>query len=178
MSKLDFYMDLSVSCSESAEFLRKKHRDWNKEKSDREKIFSGEREFVSDVYHLLVKKNPEYRNYLLVDYMRPGERENDEGAVPDLVLRNDHNDSVVEIKAIVNRRKDGSPEPLSSDLESIQGDHEQLLNHYKLFKTKIQVVAFLGEIPDGEVGQHYLDSLKASIHKNYRDTDKMKLIVC
>ncbi len=181
MGKLDFYSDLLYSSNESAEFLRKKNLKWNKNKSNKEKIFSGEREFVSDVYHLLVEKNPDYRNSLLVDYMRPDKRENDEKAVPDLVFRSSQgrstqDDCVVEIKVIVNKRKNG-PKPYSSDLKNIDGDREQLVEHYIHFNKKIQVVAFLGEITGGEADLDYLDSLKRWLRNKYRDTNKIKMIV-
>ena len=57
MGKLDFYADLSEACNAASKFLREKHIEWNNRKSAKKRVYSGEREFVADVYHLLVKKD-------------------------------------------------------------------------------------------------------------------------
>lgn len=178
MANLNFYTDLLEACNASADFLRKKHLEWNNAKPDEKRIYSGEREFVSDLYHLLVDKNPNYRKYLLVDYMRPSEMEEDEDAVPDLVFRYPGEDCVVEIKAVVNRRKNDSPEPYATDLEAIEGDHDQLRKHYKYFETKIQVVAFLGTLLDNNEDKLYLESFKKWVLEKFGDTSRIKMIVC
>lgn len=178
MSKLDFYSDLLESCNEAADFLRKKHVEWNTGKSDDKRIYSGEREFVSDVYRLLVEKRSDYRKYLLVDYLRPNEKEEDENAVPDLVFRYPGEDCVVEVKVVVNRRKSGDPELMSTDLNGIRSDRKQLTNHYKSFKNKVQVVAFLGTLLSNDEGKLYLERFKKSVHEEFGDTNSIKTIVC
>ena len=92
--------------------------------------------------------------------MRPSETEEDEDAVPDLVFRYPGQDCVVEIKVVVNRRKNGDPEPYSTDLKAILGDREQLTHHYKFFNPKIQVVAFLGTLWNNDKDKSYLDGFK------------------
>ncbi len=73
-----FERDLTESCEEAADFLRKKLSEWRNEISIKNEVYSGEREFVSEVYRLLIEKNGCYRDALFVDYF-PYPRGNEQG---------------------------------------------------------------------------------------------------
>ena len=180
-----FENDLRECCECAAEFLRGKNVEWNKTKKDKERSYSGEREFVAELYRLLVKKNESYRRTLFVDYLRPDESERNEKAVPDLVYRNGPNEkSVVEIKTPVNCRADGDPEPLKVDFYGsngkggINGDYKKLKEHYSEFKSKFLVIAYLGDI-DLEKGKTFsLDGFKDWMYKKFPKANEIKVIVC
>ena len=181
----NFENDLRESCECAAEFLRGKNVEWNKTKKDKERSYSGEREFVAELYRLLVKKNESYRRTLFVDYLRPDESERNEKAVPDLVYRNGPNEkSVVEIKTPVNCRADGDPEPLKVDFYGsngeggINGDYKKLNEHYSEFKSKFLVIAYLGDIELEKGKKFSLDGFKDWMHKKFPKNDKIKVIVC
>lgn len=181
----NFENDLRESCECAAEFLRGKNVEWNKTKKDKERSYSGEREFVAELYRLLVKKNESYRRTLFVDYLRPDEAEKDEKAVPDLVYRNGPDEkSVVEIKTPVDCRTDGTSEPLdyvlygSNGKGGINGDYKKLKEHYSEFKSKFIVVAYLGDLELDNGKKFSLDDFKSSIVKKFPDTDEIKVIVC
>lgn len=180
-----FENDLRESCECAAEFLRKKNVEWNKVRNPNARSYSGEREFVAELYRLMVDKDTSYRNTLFVDYLRPDEAEKDEKAVPDLVYRNRTNEkSVVEIKTPVNCRADGDSEPLKVDLYGsngkggIKGDYKKLKEHYSEFKSKFLVVAYLGDI-ELENGKTFsLDGFKDWMYKKFPKTNEIKVIVC
>lgn len=180
-----FENELRESCTATAKFLRGKNTEWNRSRETNERSYSGEREFVAELYRLMVEKDKSYRNTLFVDYLRPDEAEKDENAIPDLVYRNRTNEkSVVEIKAPVNRRVNGDPEPLEVDLYGsnreggINGDYLKLKKHYLNFQSKFLVIAYLRDImlENGKVFS--LKGFSDWIHDNFPDTDKIKVIVC
>ena len=180
-----FENDLRESCECAAEFLRKKNVEWNKVRNPKARSYSDEREFVAELYRLMVEKDKSYRHTLFVDYLRPDEAEKDEKAVPDLVYRNGTNEkSVVEIKTTVNCRADGDSEPLKVDLYGfngkggIKGDYKKLNEHYSEFKSKFIVVAYLGDLELNNGKKFSLDDFKSSIVKKFPDTDEIKVIVC
>ena len=180
-----FEDDLRDCCKAAAEFLRAKNVDWNKTRKKDERSYSGEREFVAELYHLMVMKNESYRTNLFVDYLRPDESEKNEKAVPDLVYRNGPNEKgVVEIKTPVNYRANGDPEPLKVDLYGsdgnggINGDYNKLKKHYSEFKSKFLVVAYLGDIELENEKTFSLDGFKDWIYKKFLNTNEIKVIVC
>ena len=121
--EIDFENDLRDSCKNAASFLRRKNLGYNKKAKEEnmKESFPGEREFVSEVYRLMVKKNCSYKNSLFIDYLGPDKDEQKEKKVPDLVFRDDRgHKSVVEIKVVVNRLKDGH-KPWKIDLEGPNG---------------------------------------------------------
>lgn len=181
----EFEIDLKDSCECAAEFLRGKNVEWNKTRKKNERSYSGEREFVAELYRLLVEKNELYRTTLFVDYLRPDESEKNEKAVPDLVYRNGPNEkSVVEIKTPVNCRADGDPEPLKVDFcgpnrkGGINGDYKKLNKHYLKFKSKFLVVAYLGDIELENGKMFSLDGFKYWMYKKFPKTNEIKVIVC
>ena len=180
-----FENDLRESCECAAEFLRKKNVEWNKVRNPKARSYSGEREFVAELYRLMVEKDKSYRHTLFVDYLRPDEAEKDEKAVPDLVYRNGPDEkSVVEIKTPVDCRTDGTSEPLdyvlygSNGKGGIKGDYHKLKKHYSEFKSKFIVVAYLGDLELDNGKKFSLDDFKSSIVKKFPDTDEIKVIVC
>ena len=180
-----FENDLRENCKCAAEFLRGKNVDWNRTREKNERSYSGEREFVAELYRLMVKKDESYRNTLFVDYLRPEEAERNEKAVPDLVYRNGNGEkSVVEIKTPVDCRADGSPEPLSYVLYGsdgkggINGDYKKLKEHYSEFKSKFLVVTYLGDLELDDGKKFSLDGFKDWMYKKFPETDEIKVIVC
>lgn len=182
-----FENDLRDSCKSAAEFQRIKHQKYNDENGfkGKERLYSGEREFVAELYRLMVDKDASYRNTLFVNYLRPDEAEKDEKAVPDLVYRNGTNEkSVIEIKKPVNCRADGDSKPLKVDLYGpngkggIKGDYKKLKEHYSEFKSKLIEVAYLGDLELDNGKKFSLDDFKSSIFKKFPDTDEIKVIVC
>ena len=181
----NFEKDLRESCTAAAKFLRGKNTEWNRSRETNERSYSGEREFVAELYRLMVEKDKSYQNTLFVDYLRPDEAEKDENAIPDLVYRNGTNEkSVVEIKAPVNCRANGDPEPLEVDLYGsnkeggINGDYLKLKKHYSKFQSKFLVIAYLGDIMLENGKEFSLNGFSDWIHDNFPDTDKIKVIVC
>ena len=186
--EIDFEKDLRDCCKNAASFLRSKNLEYNKKAKEEnmKESFPGEREFVSDVYMLLVKKNCSYRNSLFIDYLRPDKDEQIETKVPDLVFRDDRgHKSVVEIKVVVNRLKDGH-KPWKIDLEGpngtggIKGDYQKLKDNYKSFESKLQVVAYLGPYLDDEDEKEFLRRFEKSIISELKakPNDNINVIVC
>jgi hypothetical protein len=180
-----FENDLRDCCKAAAEFLRAKNVDWNKKRKKDERSYSGEREFVAELYHLMVMKNESYRTNLFVDYLRPDESEKNEKAVPDLVYRNGPNEkSVVEIKAPVNYRANGDPEPLNVDLYGsdgkggINGDYNKLKEHYSEFKSKFLVVAYLGDMELEKDKEVSIKAFADWMDRKFPGNDEIKVIVC
>jgi hypothetical protein len=119
------------SCSQVFE---RKNTEWNKGRKTKERSYSGEREFVAEVYRLLIEKDKSYLNTIFVDYLRPEEKEKNEKKMPDLVYRNGVNEkSIVEIKTPVNSRADGDPRPWKGDFKVIAADYKKLNSNSRYF---------------------------------------------
>lgn len=176
-----FENDLRESCECAAEFLREKHKRYNDESglNGNDRLYSGEREFVAEVYRLLIEKDPSYRDKLFIEAIRPDKGEVTGKKTPDLVYRNGkYEKCVIEVKAPVDHRADGSEFPKERDEEDIESDYEKLQDNYDQFDTKFLIVAYLGD-PIIDNGREFLlGDFEKWIHKNFPDNGKIKVIVC
>ena len=176
-----FERDLRDSCKSAAEFLRIKHQKYNDENGfkGKERLYSGEREFVAEVYRLLIEMAPSYRDRLFIEAIRPERGEDSGNVTPDLVYRNGHHEkSVIEVKAPVNSRADGSALPWKSDKTGFESDYEKLQDNYNRFDSKFLVIAYLGD-PILENGNQFpLEDLEEWVHTKFQDKGKIKVIVC
>lgn len=179
----NFENDLIETCIEAAETLRGKHKEWNMGKSDKEKIYSGEREFVAEVYRLFINKDKSYWNSLFIDYSRPEKKYSNESAVPDIVYRGaDGGKAVIEVKVIVRnrKRKSGGLAPLQIDLNLIKSDYDQFKDpeHYREFNKKYLVAAFLGDTIFDNGIKFSREGFKTAVQEHFPDTEKIKVIPC
>lgn len=176
-----FEEELKESCECAAKFLRAKHHVYNKAAGlkGKDRLYSSEREFVAEVYRLLIKGDPSYRDRLFIEAIRPDKGEDTGKVTPDLVYRNGkHEKYVMEVKAPVNSRANGSELPYESDRNDIQSDYEKLQLNYSQFDLKFLIIAFLGD-PVAEDGQEFpLEDFKNWIHRVFPDKGKIKVIVC
>lgn len=176
-----FENDLRESCKCAADFLRKKHEGYNDASGlkGNGRLYSGEREFVDEVYRLLIKRDPSYRDKLFVEAIRPDKDEVTGKETPDLVYRNGkHEKCVMEVKAPVNNRADGSELPWKSDAKDIEDDYKKLLNNYDQFDAKYLIVAYLGD-PVIKSGREFpLEDFEKCAHDQFPDKGKIKVIVC
>lgn len=176
-----FENDLRESCKSAADFLRIKHKKYNDASGlqEKDRLYSGEREFIAEVYRLLIERDPSYRDRLFVEAIRPDKGEDSGKVIPDLVYRNGkHENSVIEVKAPVNSRADGSEFPWESDRKDIESDYEKLQKNYSQFDSKFLVVAYLGD-PILENGNEFpLSDFENWVNHEFPDKGKIKVIVC
>ena len=175
---LNFGDDLTESCEAAAEFLRNKLLERKIKKSITDEIYSGEREFVCEVYLHLVNRNKSYRDNLFVEYF-PDPDDKEEKIYPDLVFSDgSDNKSVVEIKVNVNKREKDDPRLWAQDKEAVMGDYDKLKKHYKHFKSKFLVVAYLGDPKYEDGTEFHPNDLKIEISKIFPNTEEIRVIVC
>jgi hypothetical protein len=176
-----FEKDLRESCKRAADFLRKKHQGYNDAigLKGNDRLYSGEREFVAEVYRLLICNDPSYWEKLFFEAIRPDKGEESGKLIPDLVYRNgNHEKCVMEVKAPVNNRADGSELPWETDRKDIEDDYEKLEDNYDQFDKKFLIVAYLGD-PVIKNGKGFpLEDFEKWIHSKFPDKGKIKLIVC
>ena len=180
----EFEYNLRESCKCAAEFLRAKHQMYNEAAGlkGKDRLYSGEREFVAEVYRLLIKRDSCYRDRLFIEAIRPDKGEDSGEVTPDLVYRNGkHEKYVAEVKAPVNSRANGSELPFESDRKDIQCDYEKLQQNYSQFDLKFLIVAYLGA-PILENGNEFpLEDFEKWVHTEFPDSPdkgKIKVIVC
>ena len=172
---MNFRDDLTKSCETAAEFLRKKLI--NIRRSTKEEIYSGEREFICEVYRLLVNKNKSYRNTLFVDYIP--DRKGKEKKLPDLVFSDGSgNKSVVEMKVVVDKRKKGDLRLWAQDKKTVRHDYNKLKKNYKDFKSKFLVVAYLCDPKYEDETEFPIEDFKKAICTSFPNTKKIRVIVC
>ena len=188
-----FERDLTENCEEAADFLRKKLSEWRNEISIKNEVYSGEREFVSEVYRLLIEKNGCYRDALFVDYF-PYPRGNEQGenivrlsndekknerSLPDLVFTDRPNNiNVVEFDVIVNRGRKGNFRLRKDDIKKLRNDFIKLNKYNNRFKSKFLVVAYTGDLEYKDGTKFPLDLFKEKVHREFGKSDKTKVIVC
>ena len=176
-----FEDDLKESCRRAADFLRKKHQRYNDASGlkGKDRLYSGEREFVAEVYRLLICNDPSYREKLFFEAIRPDRGEESGKLIPDLVYRNGNLEKcVVEVKAPVNSRANGSELPYKYDRDNIESDYKKLEENYNQFDTKFLIVAYLGD-PILENGNEFpLEDFEKWVQSEFPDEGKIKVIVC
>lgn len=173
--------DLRESCKLAADFLREKHRNYNDVSglNRNDKLYSGEREFVAEVYRLLIERDSCYRDRLLIEAIRPDKGKDSGEAIPDLVYRNGkYEKCVLEVKAPVNKRADGSELPWKMDREDIKSDYKKLQDNYSQFDKKFLIVAYLGD-PILENGKEFpLEDFENWVRHEFPNKGNIKVIVC
>lgn len=177
----EFENYLRESCECAASFLREKHRKYNDEAGleGPYRLYSGESEFVAEEYRLLIKKDSSYKDKLIVEAIRPDKGEVTRKEIPDLVYRNRKREkNVIEAKAPVNQRANGSELPKERDDEDIRNDYEKLQNIYDQFDTKFLIVAYLGDLIIKGEKEFPLEKFKEWVHQKFPDKGKIKVIVC
>ena len=173
---MNFRDDLTKSCEASAKFLRKKLI--NIRISTKKDIYSGEREFVCEVYRLLVNKDKSYRNTLFVEYF-PDPNDKNGRLYPDLVFSDESdNKSIVEIKVVVDKRKKGDLRLWKKDEEAAKSDYDKLKKYYKYFKSRFLVVAYLGDPKYKDGTEFPLEGFKKTICNSFPNSKKIRVIVC
>jgi hypothetical protein len=176
-----FENDLKECCERAASFLREKHRKYNDEAGleGNDRLYCGEREFVAEVYRLLITKDLSYRDRLFVEAIRPDKGEVTGKETPDLVYRNGkHEKYVMEVKAPVNNRADGSGVPWETDRKNIEADYKKLEKNYDQFELKFLIVAYLGD-PILKSGRKFpFEDFKKWVHENFPDKERIKVVVC
>ena len=174
-----FKRDLKESCEEAAGFLRKKLVEWKDQNSlQGAPIYSGEREFVCEVYRLLIKKNVSYRDTLFVDYF-PNPKDRVARRLPDMVFNDrSNNKSVVEFKVVVDKRKKGPDRLWKKDKEGIMSDFKKMKMYKDSFKSKVIVVAYTGDPQDTNERVLPVKDFKNEISKFPEKTNNISVIVC
>ena len=176
-----FENDLRESCWNAAFFLRKKHQRYNdaSELKGKNRLYSGEREFVAELYRLLIYNDSSYREKLFFEAIRPDRGEESGKLIPDLVYRNGNLEKcVMEVKAPVNNRANGSEVPWKTDRNGIESDYEKLEENYDQFDSKFLIIAYLGD-PILENGNEFpLEDFEKWVHSEFPDNGKIKVIVC
>jgi hypothetical protein len=124
-------------------------------------LYSGEREFVAEVYRILIEMEPSYRDKLFSEATGPGMGDDKKKVTPDLVYRNGRSENfMIELKAPANNRANGSALPWKTDSDAIDSDYEKLQENYSQFDSKFLVIAYLGD-PILENGKEFpLEDLK------------------
>lgn len=177
MSEVEtFETDLKEACKEASSFLRGKNNSWNSpRKTDLEKVFSKEHEFVAEVYRLMVSTNLNYRSSLRIDYMfsEPGEKKR--SVAPDITYYGSNFNAAVEVKIVVVKKSKGNPRLFDHDFVRINGDYNKKLRHprYNQFDRKYLVVIFLGGYDQGFTQEEF----KETISEKYPDTNDISVIV-
>lgn len=171
-----FETNLKDACEEASSFLRGKNNSWNSlRKTDQEKVFSKEHEFVAEVYRLMVSNNLNYRNSLRIDYMfsEPGQKK--KPVAPDITYYGPNFKAAVEVKIVVVKKSKGNPRLFEHDLDRIKSDYSKKLTkeHYNQFDKKYLVVVFLGEYDHGFTQEEF----KETISERYPDTNDVSVIV-
>jgi hypothetical protein len=176
-----FENDLRESFKWAAYYLIKNHKIYNddSELKENKRSYSGEREFVAEVYRLIIEKDASYRDKLFIEDIRHVKGEDQEKVTPDLVYRDEMREKcVIEVKAPVDNRADGSPIPVKRDKEAFERDYEKLKNNYDQFESKFMVIASLGD-PILENGKEFqLEGFKKWVENEFLDMGKIKVIVC
>ena len=176
-----FENDLRESCWNAAFFLRKKHQRYNdaSELKGKNRLYSGEREFVDELYRLLICNDPSYREKLFFEAIRPDRGEESGKLIPDLVYRNGNLEKcVMEVKAPVNNRANSSEVPLKTDREDIEDDYEKLEKNYDQFDSKFLIVAYLGDPVIKNGNEFPLEDFEKWVLSEFPDNGKIKVIVC
>ena len=147
-SLVEFEGDLKRAAEESAEFLRKKSARLNKSEYYDES-YSGEREFVAEVYRMLSLLNKVYIQNLSIDYYRYKAKERVvEYVFPDIVFHDSNRGrAAVEVKVVwfLQTRIDGL---YKRDEDRITRDYKKLRDRYVKFDSRTMLVAFLGRPED------------------------------
>ena len=176
-----FEQNLRESCRRAADFLRKKHQKYNDASGlqGNDRLYSGEREFVAELYRLLICNDPSYRERLFFEAIRPDRGEESGKLIPDLVYRDGNLEKcVMEVKAPVNNRANGSEVPWKTDREDIEDDYEKLKKNYDQFDSKFLIVAYLGDPVIKNGNEFPLQDFEKWVHENFPDKGKIKVIVC
>ena len=173
--KMDFYNDLNAASIDSANFLREKHVNYNKTKTNqKEKVYSKEHEFVAEVYRQLVNKDIKYRTYLCIDHLHPEDSQEKRDSAPDLVYEALGYKAVVEIKTIVVKKVREDPGLFKHDLDRVEADYTklQMNSDYVNFNQKILIVAYLGEESTER------DEIQNVILAKFPEKNGVRVIVC
>lgn len=144
----EFEIDLRESCGNTSYFLRKKHPRYNDagELKRKDRLYSVEREFLAELYRLLICNDASDREKLFFEAIRPDSGEESRKMTPDLVYRNGNLEKcVIEVNAPVNNRAKGSEVPYKSDINDIESYYEKLEKNYNQFDSKFLLVAYLGD---------------------------------
>lgn len=176
-----FENELRESCKIAAKFLREKHEKYNDANGlkGNDRLYSGEREFVAEVYRLLIEKDISNRDKLFFEAIRPDKGETTGKLIPDLVYRNGTNEKcVMEVKAPVNNRANGSALPWKTDSKAIKGDYKKLQDNYDQFDKKFLIVAYLGDPVIKNRIEFPLKDFEKWVHDQFPDEGKIKVIVC
>ena len=174
-----FERDLKESCEVAADFLRNKLFEWKKKNLlEGEPIYSGEREFVCEIYRLLIERNVSYRDTLFVDYF-PDPKDRVARRLPDMVFDDrSNNKSVVEFKVVVDKRKKGPDRLWKKDKDGIKSDFEKMKMYKDSFKSKVIVVAYTGDPQDTNEKGLPVKDFQNEISKSFHKTNKVSVIVC
>jgi hypothetical protein len=176
-----FQYEVEVASKYAADFLMEKHKRYTGSNGIKrnDRPYSGERESVAKVYRLLICNDPSYRKKLFFEAIRPDRGEESGKLIPDLVYRNGNIEKcVMEVKAPLNSRANGSELPYKSDMDNIKRDYEKLKENYTQFDTKFLIVAYLGD-PILENGNEFpLEDFEKRVHSEFPDKGKIKVIAC
>lgn len=139
-----FVEDLRRSSVKAAEFLREKNAAMKGNGLD-SSLYGSEKEFLAEVYRLMVRANKRYRSSLLIEYHRP--KKNDktfEGAHPDIAYYGSEGERyAVEVKCIWFLTEEGSI--YQSDIKRVMDDYDKLQGEWGRFNQRVLVVAFMGD---------------------------------
>ena len=172
-SLVEFESDLRKAAQESAEFLREKNARLNKSE-EYDESYSGEREFVAELYRVLSLLNKDYIQNLSIDYYRYKKKERVvEYVFPDIVFHDSKKErTAVEVKVVwfLQTRKDGL---YKRDADRITRDYKKLRDRYSKFDRKIMLVAFLGS------SEHYhRNNFKQYVEDLVHGNSNISVITC
>ena len=191
--KVNFEDDLKDSCDQAAKFLRCKLYEWRKKNKIGDEIYSGEREYVSEVYRLLINRNNSYKYTIFIDYFpyshgkQRGEKSvrlskdgKNEGLIPDLVYSDGpENINLVEFKVVVKFKKRGDDSLLYAyDNNDLKDVRKKLDRYNESIISKFIVVAYTGDLNYKDGTKFPLDLLEEQVRGKFGKSDKTKVIVC
>lgn len=167
-----FVDNLIKSSVKAADFLREKNLEL-KGNGLESSYFSSEKEFVAEMYRLMIKANKKYRRSLLIDYHKP--KKNDRefvSAHPDIAYYDSSGGRcAVEAKGVWYLTAEGGP--YQADVKRIMDDLDKLHNEWKDFESKVLIVAYLG---DGD--KYKRNRFQSAIEGLTQGDSGVSLIVC
>ena len=176
-----FQYEVEVASKYAADFLTEKHEKYTGSNGIKgnDRPYSGERESVANVYRLLICNDPSYRKKLFFEAIRPDRGEESGKLIPDLVYRNGNIEKcVMEVKAPLNSRANGSELPWKTDKEDIEDDYEKLQDNYGQFNTKFLIVAYLGDPVNKNGIEFPLEDFENWVRHEFPDKGNIQGIVC
>ncbi len=167
----DFITNLRKSSTEAARFLRKKSSSINN--GNNSGFYSSEKEFLAEIYRLLVKANRKYRPSLLIEYHKPGKNgKSAEISHPDIAYYDPEGKKIaVESRAIWYLTEAGGI--YQEDIKKIMNDCDKLEGDWAGYDSRVLLVGYLGD-PD----RYRKGKFQASVEKLTEGNESFSVLTC